>query len=87
MKKNIFALAVATAIFLPGCTDGFMGKMSAYGGSAEISCYSGGKLIYQGTSTGKVTSESSSDGYYFVDSEDDKLKEVSGDCVIEYQEY
>lgn len=52
--------------------------------TAEISCYSGGKLIYSGKTDGKVFSESNSDGYTFISAEDKKLKEVSGDCVIKY---
>lgn len=44
-------------------------------------------MIYEGESTGKVSSELSSDGYFFVDKKDGKLKEVSGNCVIEYSEY
>ncbi|AUR92277.1 membrane lipoprotein [Vibrio phage 1.170.O._10N.261.52.C3] len=75
------------AVFSLGCTDATMGKLSAFGGSADIKCYSAEKLIYSGSSTGKVTSESNSDGYYFVDKEDGKLKEVSGNCVIEYKKY
>ena len=52
--------------------------------SAKISCYSGGKLIYSGKTDGKVFSESNSDGYVFFAADDKKLKEVSGDCIIEY---
>ncbi len=53
--------------------------------SAEISCYSGGKLIYSGKTDGKVFSESNSDGYTFIAADDRKLKEVSGDCIIKYE--
>ena len=53
--------------------------------SAEISCYSGGQLIYSGKSKGKVFSESNSDGYTFIAADDGKLKEVSGDCIIKYE--
>ncbi len=52
--------------------------------SAEISCYSGGQLIYSGKSKGKVFSESNSDGYTFIAADDGKLREVSGDCIIKY---
>ena len=53
--------------------------------SAEISCYSGGRLIYSGKTDGKVFSESNSDGYTFIAADDRKLKEVSGDCIIKYE--
>ncbi len=75
------------AIISTGCTDAFMGKVSALGGSASVKCYSAEKLIYEGVSTGKVSSSNSSDGYYFVDEADDLLKEVSGNCVITYDNY
>ncbi len=38
-------------------------------------------------STGKVESSDSSDGYFFVDAKDNKLKEVSGNCIITYESY
>ena len=74
-------------IALSGCTDAARGKLSAYGGSAKIKCYSASEVIFEGESTGKVTSEANSDGYYFVDKADGRLKEVSGNCVIEYLNY
>lgn len=80
-------LLTLSFILLCGCTDGDIGKLSAYGGSANVKCYSADKLIYEGDSTGKVSSSQDSDGYYFVDSSDRKLKEVSGNCVITYESY
>lgn len=85
MKKVLSVCLLA--ILATGCTDGTLGKLSAYGGSANVKCYSGTLLIYDGHSTGKVQSSSQSDGYYFVDREDNKLKEVSGNCVITYNSY
>ena len=90
MKKMIVLMLISLTTFgllTTGCTDAQRGKLSAYGGSATIKCYSGNRLIFSGTSTGKIKSESSSDGYYFVDASDNKLKEVSGNCIIEYQKY
>lgn len=69
---------------LNGCTDAEWSKLKSYGGRAEIECYSGTKLIYQGTSTGKINSSEQSDGYYFRDDKTGKLMEVSGNCVIRY---
>lgn len=88
IKKNALRLTVLlTALLCVACTDGQLGKLSALGGSANVKCYSAEKLIYDGNSTGKVSSSSQSDGYYFVDKKDGKLKEVSGNCVITYNEY
>ena len=66
-----------------GC-DATIGKLKSLGMSANITCYSGGKLIYEGRSSGKVLSEKDSDGYYFKDKKTGNMLEVSGDCKIEY---
>ena len=82
-KFVIFALS-ATIASLAGCTDAMQGKIKALGNPARIECYSGGVLIYDGRSTGKVVSEKNSDGYFFVDAEDGRTREVSGNCVVTY---
>ena len=81
MKQALIFIAV---FLFMGCTDARCSKITSLGDSAEIECYSGGKLIYKGKSTGKVSSEKSSDGYFFLDAKDQRLKEVSGNCVITY---
>lgn len=83
--KRVFI--ISAVLILSACTDARWGKISAYGGSATVKCYSAEKLIYEGESTGKVSSSESSDGYYFIDKSDGKLKEVSGNCVITYNIY
>lgn len=70
---------------LVSCSDAEMSKIGSWGSSAKIKCYSGGLVIYDGHSTGKVISEANSDGYFFRDKGDGNLKEVSGNCVIEYK--
>lgn len=87
MKKILLTLTVAFTLTLTGCMDVFVGKVRSYGGKAMVTCYSGEKVIYQGRSTGKVTSPDNSDGYQFVAESDGRLKEVSGNCVIDYIEY
>lgn len=88
MKKLLIPTTLlAAALTLAGCTDGLMGKLSAYNGSATIECYSAEKLIYTGKSTGKIASEANSDGYFFIDRSNGKLTEVSGNCVIIYASY
>jgi len=87
MKKGLLLVAISLPLVLVGCTDATIGKLSSYGGSAFVECYSGERLIYKGESTGKVSNSESSDGYYFVDKETGKLKEVSGNCIITYNKY
>ena len=53
---------------------------------ATVTCYSGGKVIFEGESDGKVFSEANSDGYVLFDKKNNgKLTEVSGDCIIRYK--
>lgn len=85
--KYLLSSTIILLLLLTGCTDAARGKLSAYGGSATIKCYSGTSLIYEGESTGKVKSSTESDGYYFVDKADNLLKEVSGNCIITYNTY
>ena len=79
---NIKLIAVAILITLNSCTDATKAKMGGYGDEHKVEMYSGGKLVKEWVATGKVQSESNSDGYYFNDKETGKLVEVSGDIVI-----
>ena len=81
--KKMFIAVVLLAV-LTGC-DAYFGKMKALGSSAHVVCYSGGKTIYDGYSTGKIKSEADSDGYFFIDKKTKATMEVSGNCIIEYQ--
>jgi hypothetical protein len=78
---KVFFLALFLAVFL-GCTEGQRAQIGAFGEQHEIKVYSGGKLIYLGTSTGKLHAEDQSDGWYFVDKKTRKLTRVSGDTII-----
>lgn len=75
-------IIIATCLMLFGCTDGKWKKVTAIGNPAKVTCYSGGKVIFDGKSTGKVAPEEQSDGWFFEDAETNKLIRVSGDCVI-----
>jgi len=77
-------IVMMLSIWSVGCTDAKMARWSNLGNSASIACYSGGKLIYEGASTGKISSELNSDGYFFKEKSTGKLMEVSGNCVIIY---
>ena len=80
--RKIFVIGALFA--LAGCTDATIAQLGAYGDAADIKCYSGTALIYDGRSTGKVESPQGSDGYLFKDAATRKLTEVSGNCVITY---
>ena len=83
--KKIFVLTLSI-ITLIGCTDAQRSKLFNLGDSAKITCFSGGVFIYEGVSTGKIVSEESSDGYFFREKGSNRLMEVSGNCVIVYED-
>ncbi len=87
MKNEFFVAGIlAGAAVLSGCTDAGRSKFGNWvtDTPARITCYSGGKVTVDTFSTGKVNSESNSDGYNFRDKYSDRLREVSGDCDIDY---
>ena len=67
---------------LIGCTDAQFASLGALGSPAEIVCYSGGKEVYRGRSTGKIVTMENSDGWQFMESGSRNLIRVSGSCVI-----
>lgn len=72
----------AVAFLISGCTDATYKQYTTFGTKARVTCYSGGKIIYSGASTGKVHAEKQSDGWFFEDEATNKLIRVSGDCLI-----
>jgi len=78
MKRLIFLVLILT-----GCTNANLKQLTTYGSQAHIMCFSGNVLIYEGDSTGKVSSESHSDGWFFEDAKTHKLMRISGACIIE----
>jgi hypothetical protein len=82
MKKLLIPIMVLSSILITSCTDSKREKMFNYGNEFKIELYSGGHLVRTWVSTGKVSSERESDGYYFKDKATGKLVEVTGDIVI-----
>lgn len=80
MKKTL--IFASSLMMLVGCSEARFEKATSFNNPRTIKCYSGGVEIYSGRSTGRIQSEQSSDGYYFVDARTNKLTEVSGDCIL-----
>lgn len=79
---GLLALLLFLVVGATGCTDVFVAHWTSLGESARVECYSGGKLIYEGTSSGKVLSTDRSDGWEFVTESTGHFVRVSGDCVL-----
>ncbi len=82
MKKILVLVGLVTLIGLTSCTDAYKSQWGGLGDEHRVELYSGGELVRSWTSTGKVESSSSSDGYYFRDKDCQCNVEVSGDIVI-----
>lgn len=67
---------------LAGCQAADRAQFYAYGDDAFITCYSGGNVIYEGWSDGKLKAEEHSGGWYFMEKGTAHLVRVSGDCVV-----
>lgn len=80
MRKRVTMVMVM--MVLASCTDTQKAQFATLGTSSEIVCYSGGREIYRGRSTGVVQNEEQSDGWKFKDAATGTLVRVSGDCVV-----
>jgi hypothetical protein len=82
-KAAVLSAALLGTGMIAGCSDAQRAAMGAWGEEAVVLAYSGGKLTYAGISTGKIASESNSDGYYFNDKcQNGVLAEIGGDVNI-----
>lgn len=81
LKKSLIIPLFILSFFI-GCTQAEMKDVISIGRSGIVKLYSGGQLIEQWESTGKVITEENSDGWKFVDKKTGKLIRVSGTVVI-----
>jgi hypothetical protein len=79
MKRTFFAIIVA--ISASACSNGEQAAMSAWGKPHHVKQFSGGVLVGEWDSTGKIN-ETQSDGYYFEDAKTHKLVSISGTVQI-----
>lgn len=83
MKKILLGAMLASLIIpATGCKDSVMAQFRSLGSEHQVSLYSGGKLVGEWHSTGNVSNQEHSDGYYFEEKATHKLIEVSGTVVI-----
>lgn len=69
-------------MLLIACSDTEIAQLTAIGEPGHVTCYSGGQVIYNGDSTGKIATVMNSDGWEFMDAATGRLVRVSGDCVV-----
>jgi hypothetical protein len=76
----VFVLLILAS--MNGCTDGRFAKVKALGTAGHIKCMSGNVVLYEGDSTGVISTEHQSDGWYFQEKGSNDLIRVSGACLI-----
>ena len=72
-------------VIFSGCMRAEMARISAIGSDHKILVYSGGNLVKEFHSVGKVLTEQDSDGWYFLNKETNKLTRVSGTVIVEQE--
>ena len=80
--RNIFILFIFVMLFY-SCSDAKKAKMGGFGSEFMIEMLNcDGNVSRSWISTGKVSSEEHSDGYYFMEKGTGKLIEVTGPLII-----
>lgn len=74
-------IVIFAVLFCAGCTDVERSNLASYGRKHTIELYSGGECVRTWVSTGKVVTESNSDGYVFRDADGNFIR-VSGNVVV-----
>ncbi len=86
MIKKVFvvlALMICAGFGLYGCTDAQWGQYSSLGNSFDVKLFScDGNIIAEYTSSGKVSEESGSDGWFFVDAKTGKFIRLAGTTIV-----
>lgn len=82
MRKILIAASLALAVAsISGCTDAERASMFALGDPAEVKCYSGGQVIHEDISTGKVQ-PIDGDGFTYKSQKSGKLVRAFADCIL-----
>ncbi|WEM34376.1 hypothetical protein [Xanthomonas phage X1] len=82
MKKILLVAVLAAVVGLSGCTDAERASWGSLGEQAKVTCYSGGQVIKEYESTGKVM-KLDGDGFAFKNKETGKFVRAFADCLVE----
>lgn len=84
-KTKLFVLLtlIVSSVMIIGCKNSTFAQLRSLGTKHRVTLYSGGVAVGTWISTGNVSNQKSSDGYYFEDEATKKLIEISGTTIIE----
>lgn len=80
---HIVSIALLSTFLVSGCSDATKAAINAWGVKHRITLFSGGKIVGQWESTGKIENESDGDGRFFRDDKTGLLVSISGTYSIE----
>lgn len=81
MKKAILGVVLVAAL-AAGCTDAERASLGSYGSQAQVLCYSGGKVVFEDTSTGKVMASQGEEGIVFKSKTTGNYVRAFADCIV-----
>jgi len=82
--KTLFVILVLGVLIMSSCKDATQAQYNALGKPHIITLYGcNGNIIKTWESTGSVSNETNSDGWYFEDVATGKLVEITGTIIIE----
>lgn len=79
--NNKILLVMALGLALTACTDAERASIFNYGDEAKIVCYSGGQVIFEDVSTGKVL-QLDGDGITYKSTKTGKYVRAFADCIV-----
>lgn len=82
MKKLLLASLAALALPIAACTDASVEQLTNYGEEAKVVCFSGGQVIFDDMSTGRVQASDSGAGLYFRSKTSGRYVRTYADCII-----
>lgn len=79
MRNMLFVAALC--IFAAGCTDAERASWGALGNEGAIKCYSGGEVVFDSQSTGKII-QGKDGGLLFREKSSGKYIRAYADCIV-----
>jgi hypothetical protein len=79
-------IALLFIVLMVGCKDATISQFEALGSKHKVTMYGcDGRIIGQWESTGNISNQENSGGWYFKDVKTGKLVEVTGQILIEQE--
>jgi hypothetical protein len=83
MMNKLVISGILFAVFsLSACTDAERAALGSYGSEAKVTCYSGGNVVFEDVSTGKVVAGTGEEGIVFKSKTTGSYVRAFADCIV-----